>query len=148
MIFEGAQGNEIYNFQRMKMMGLGSAQFHAVHADFLDSWTPDNPSNTIHAGTQAARDSNQWLSSQFLEDGSYTSLRSASLTYNLKDALSMLGVEQLKVFVNAENLFIITDYSGFDPVSTASGNSDVDLGIDFNAFPISRSFSVGFNLTF
>ena len=148
MVFEGAQGNEIYNFQRMKMMGLGSAQFHAVHADFLDSWTPDNPSNTIHAGTQAARDANQWLSSQFLEDGSYTSLRSASLTYNLKDALSMLGVEQLKVFVNAENLFIITDYSGFDPVSTASGNSDVDLGIDFNAFPISRSFSVGFNLTF
>jgi hypothetical protein len=132
----------------MKMMGLGSAQFHAVHADFLDSWTTSNPSNTIHAGTQAARDANQWLSSQFLEDGSYTSLRSASLTYNLKDALSMLGVEQLKVFVNAENLFIITDYSGFDPVSTASGNSDVDLGIDFNAFPISRSFSVGFNLTF
>ena len=148
MVFEGAQGNQIYNFQRMKMMGLGSAQFHAVHADFLDSWTTSNPSNTIHAGTQAARDSNQWLSSQFLEDGSYTSLRSASLTYNLKDALSMLGVEQLKVFVNAENLFIITDYSGFDPVSTASGNSDVDLGIDFNAFPISRSFSVGFNLTF
>ncbi len=148
MVFEGAQGNEIYNFQRMKMMGLGSAQFHAVHADFLDSWTPDNPSNTIHSGTQAARDANQWLSSQFIEDGSYTSLRSASLTYNLKDALSMIGVEQLKVFVNAENLFIITDYSGFDPVSTASGNSDVDLGIDFNAFPISRSFSVGFNLTF
>ena len=69
-------------------------------------------------------------------------------TYNLKDALSILGVEQLKVFINGENLFIITDYSGFDPVSTASGNSDVDLGIDFNAFPISRSFSVGFNLTF
>jgi TonB-linked SusC/RagA family outer membrane protein len=148
MIFEGAQGNEIYNFQRMKMMGLGSAQFHAVHADFLDSWTPNNPSNTIHAGTQAARDDNRWLSSQFIEDGSYTSLRSASLTYNLKDVLNVIGVEQLKVFVNAENLFILTDYSGFDPVSTASGNSDVDLGIDFNAFPISRSFSVGFNLTF
>ena len=148
MVFEGAQGNEIYNFQRMKMMGLGSAQFHAVHADFNDSWTTSNPSNTIHAGTQAARDANNWLSSQWLEDGSYTSLRSASLTYNLKDALSILGVEQLKVFINGENLFIITDYSGFDPVSTASGNSDVDLGIDFNAFPISRSISVGFNLTF
>ena len=148
MVFEGAQGNEIYNFQRMKMMGLGSAQFHAVHADFNDSWTTSNPSNTIHSGTQAARDANNWLSSQWLEDGSYTSLRSASLTYNLKDALSILGVEQLKVFVNGENLFIMTDYSGFDPVSTASGNSDVDLGIDFNAFPISRSFSVGFNLTF
>ena len=148
MVFEGAQGNEIYNFQRMRMMGLGSAQFHAVHADFRDSWSTTNPSNTIHAGTQAARDANQWLSSQWLEDGSYTTLRSASLTYNLKDTLSVLGVEQFKVFVNGENLFIITDYSGFDPVSTASGNSDVDLGIDYNAFPISRSFSIGFNLTF
>jgi hypothetical protein len=149
MVFEGAQGNDIYNFQRMRMMGLGSAQFHAVHADFLTVGLLLTPAIPFHSGTQAARDSNQWLSSQFLEDGSYTTLRSASLTYNLKDtALSMLGVEQLKVFVNAENLFIITDYSGFDPVSTASGNSDVDLGIDFNAFPISRSFSVGFNLTF
>ena len=132
----------------MRMMGLGSAQFHAVHADFRDSWSTTNQSNTIHAGTQAARDANQWLSSQWLEDGSYTTLRSASLTYNLKDTLSVLGVEQFKVFVNGENLFIITDYSGFDPVSTASGNSDVDLGIDYNAFPISRSFSIGFNLTF
>ena len=148
MVFEGAQGNDIYNFQRMRMLGLGSAQFHAVHADFNNSWSTSNPSNTIHSGTQASRDANQWLSSQFLEDGSYTTLRSASLTYNLKDALSVLGVDQLKVFVNAENLFIFTDYSGFDPVSTASGNSDVDLGIDLNAFPISRSFSVGFNLTF
>lgn len=148
MVFEGAQGNDIYNFQRMRMMGLGSAQFHAVHADFNNSWSATNPSNTIPSGTQASRDANQWLSSQFLEDGSYTSLRSASLTYDLKDVLNDIGIEQLKVFVNAENLFIITDYSGFDPVSTASGNSDVDLGIDLNAFPISRSFSVGFNLTF
>ena len=148
MVFDGAQGNDIYNFQRMRMMGLGSAQFHAVHADYNNSWSATNPSNTIHSGTQAARDDNQWLSSQFLEDGSYTTLRSASLTYNLKDALSDFGIEQLKIFVNGENLFIVTDYSGFDPVTTASGNSDTDLGIDLNAFPISRSFSVGFNLTF
>jgi TonB-linked SusC/RagA family outer membrane protein len=148
MVFEGSQGNDIYNFQRMRMMGLGSAQFHAVHADFLNSWTATNPSNTIHAGTQAARDSNQWLSSQFIEDGSYTSLRSMSVTYNFKNALSDIGIEEFKVFANGENLFILTDYSGFDPVSTASGNSDVDLGIDLNTFPISRSFSVGFNLTF
>ena len=71
-----------------------------------------------------------------------------SVTYNFGDRFSNFGIEQVKLFVNAENLFIITDYSGFDPVSTASGNSDVDLGIDLNAFPISKSFSVGFNLTF
>ncbi len=147
MVFEGAQGNDIYNFQRMRMMGMGSGQFHAVHADFLDSWTPTNPSNTIHAGTLDARGS-KWLNSQWIEDGSYTSLKSMSVTYDFGDRFSNFGIEQVKLFVNAENLFIITDYSGFDPVSTASGNSDVDLGIDLNAFPISKSFSVGFNLTF
>lgn len=148
MVFEGAQGNDIYNFQRMRMMGLGSGQFHPTHGDFRDSWTTSNPSNTIHAGTQEARNTNRWLSSQWIEDGSYTSLKSMSVTYNFGDRFSNFGVEQVKFFVNAENLFIITDYSGFDPVSTASGNSDVDLGIDLNAFPISKSFSVGFNLTF
>jgi hypothetical protein len=148
MVFEGAQGNDIYNFQRMRMMGLGSGQFHPTHGDFRDSWTTSNPSNTIHAGTQEARNTNRWLSSQWIEDGSYTSLKSMSVTYNFGDRFSDVGIEQVKFFVNAENLFIITDYSGFDPVSTASGNSDVDLGIDLNAFPISKSFSVGFNLTF
>ena len=131
----------------MRMMGMGSGQFHAVHADFLDSWTPTNPSNTIHAGTLDAIGS-KWLNSQWIEDGSYTSLKSMSVTYDFGDRFSNFGIEQVKLFVNAENLFIITDYSGFDPVSTASGNSDVDLGIDLNAFPISKSFSVGFNLTF
>ena len=148
MVFEGAQGNDIYNFQRMRMMGLGSGQFHPTHGDFRDSWTTSNPSNTIHAGTQQARNTNRWLSSQWIEDGSYTSLKSMSITYNFGDSFSDFGIEQVKFFVNAENLFIITDYSGFDPVSTASGNSDVDLGIDLNAFPISKSLSVGFNLTF
>ena len=88
---------------------LGQQREHnvgAVHADYINSWSSTNPSNTIHSGTQAARDSNQWLSSQFLEDGSYTTLRSASLTYNLKNILSDVGIDQLKVFVNAENLFL------------------------------------------
>ena len=55
---------------------------------------------------------------------------------------------QIRFSILVIAFILITDYSGFDPVSTASGNSDVDLGIDLNAFPISRSFSVGFNLTF
>ena len=72
------------------MMGLGSAQFHAV-PNFLTA----GPLITlvirfILEPKLLAMPTNGW-SSQFIEDGSYTSLRSASLTYNLKDALSMIG---------------------------------------------------------
>ncbi|MFT4566333.1 MAG: TonB-linked SusC/RagA family outer membrane protein [Saprospiraceae bacterium] len=142
-ILLGSQGNDIYNFQRMRMMGLGSAQFHAVHADYNDRWTPDNPSD-IPSG----RDGTEFLSSQFIEDGSFVSLKSVTLGYTLDDVIKNTGMGSVRLYISAENLFILTDYSGFDPESTASGNSDVDLGIDYNAYPINRSVSFGVKMTF
>ena len=142
-ILLGSQGNEIYNFQRMRMMGLGAAQFHAVHADYLNRWTPNNPSD-IPSG----RDGTEFLSSQFIEDGSFVSLKNVVLGYTFKNVLNNIGLSALRLYVNAENLFIITDYTGYDPESTASGNSDVDLGIDLNAYPLSRSVFFGLRATF
>lgn len=140
----GSHGNDIYNFQRMRMMGLGSAQFHAVHEDYLNRWTSTNPSN-IPSG----RDGTEFLSSQFIEDGSYVTLKSVVLGYTIPSSIvEKLKLDTLRLYMNAENLFILTDYSGFDPESTASGSSDLDLGIDYNAYPINRSFSIGVNLKF
>jgi TonB-linked SusC/RagA family outer membrane protein len=139
----GSQGNDIYNFQRMKMMGLGASQFHAVHADYNDRWSPTNPSNYA-----SRRDGQEFLSSQWLEDGSYVTLKNVVLGYTFDDVLNNIGVDDLRLYASAENLFIITDYTGFDPESTASGNSDVDLGIDYNAYPINRSFTLGVKMTF
>jgi TonB-linked SusC/RagA family outer membrane protein len=139
----GSQGNDIYNFQRMKMMGLGSSQFHAVHADYNNRWSPTNPSDIA-----SRRDGQEFLSSQFIEDGSYVTLKNIVLGYSFDNVLNHIGLDELRLYASAENLFIITDYTGFDPESTASGNSDVDLGIDYNAYPISRSFTLGLKMTF
>jgi len=143
LILLGSQGNEIYNFQRMRMMGLGAAQFHAVHADYLNRWTPENPSNI-----PSARNGTEFLSSQFIEDGSFVTLKNIAIGYTIDRGLDKIGAHALRLYVNAENLFILTDYTGYDPESTASGNSDVDLGIDYNAYPINRSVSFGLKLTF
>jgi len=124
-------------------MGLGAAQFHAVHADYNNRWTESNPSN-IPSG----RDGTEFLSSQFIEDGSYVTLKNIVLGYTFDNVLNSIGINGLRLYFNAENLFILTDYTGFDPESTASGNSDVDLGIDYNAYPINRSFSFGVKATF
>ena len=139
----GSQGNDIYNLHRMKMMGLGSSQFHAVHRDYNNRWTPTNPSDIA-----SRRDGQEFLSSIWIEDGSYITLKNVVLGYTFTNVLNNIGLDALRLYGSAENLFIITDYSGFDPESTATGNSDVDLGIDYNAYPINRSFTIGFRLTF
>lgn len=139
----GSHGNDIYNFTRMRMMGLGSAQFHAVHADYKDRWTEENPSE-IPSG----RDGTEFLSSQFIEDGSFVTLKNISLGYTLNNVLNGIGMDALRLYVNAENLLMFTNYTGFDPEATASGNSDTNLGIDYNAYPINRSFTVGLKMTF
>ena len=109
-ILLGSQGNDIYNFMRMRMMGLGAAQFHAVHADYTNRWTPTNASNI-----PGRRNSTEFLSSQFIEDGSYVTLKNVSLGYTFDNFLTNIGLEALRLYINAENLFIITDYTGYDP---------------------------------
>jgi len=126
----------------MKMMGLGSAQFHAVHADYNNRWTDSNPSEI-----PSARNGTEFLSSQFIEDGSFVSMKNVTLGYNF-DFPNSGVIEGLRLYVSAENLFIITDYTGFDPEATSSGGSDVDLGIDLNAYPINQSYSIGLRLMF
>ncbi|TDB62697.1 SusC/RagA family TonB-linked outer membrane protein [Arundinibacter roseus] len=143
-LITGSQGNDIYNFQRGRMMALGAQQFHAVHQDYIDRWTPTNPSN-IPSG----RNGTELLSSQFLEDGSYATLKNAALSYNFDNSLlQKIGISKLRLYVSSNNLLILTGYRGFDPESTASGNSDIDLGIDYDAYPINRTFTLGLNLTF
>lgn len=139
----GSHGSDIYNLQRGRMMALGAAQFHATHGDYRNRWTTSNPSN-IPSG----RNGTEFLSTQFLENGSYVTLKNVSLNYTMDDVLKNVGLGAVRLFINAENLFIITDYTGFDPESTVTGNSDVDIGVDYNAYPLSRSFSAGVNLTF
>jgi TonB-linked SusC/RagA family outer membrane protein len=144
LILLGSQGNDIYNFQRGRMLGLGSGQFHAVSAEFLNRWTPSNPSDI-----PSSRDGTELLSTQFVEDGSFVSLKNVALSYTItKDMLPKSFIDSLRLYVSAENLFVFTNYSGFDPESTASGNSDVDLGIDLNTYPLNRSFTFGMNLQF
>lgn len=144
-LMTGSQGNDIYNFQRARLMALGALQFHAVYGDYRNRWTPTNPSN-IPSG----RDGTQILSTQFLEDGSFVAMKNISLGYNFKtDFLEKIGVDKLRVFASVENLFILTKYSGFDPESTFSSiNQDADAGIDYNSYPNNRTFTFGLNVGF
>lgn len=144
-VLTGSQGNDIYNLQRGRLMALGAQQFHAVHGDYRNRWTPTNPSN-IPSG----RDGTEILSSQFIEDGSYVTMKNIALSFNVDSKLlNKLGLTNARIYTSVENLFTITDYSGFDPEATAFvNNADADVGIDYNTYPINRSVTFGLNVTF
>ena len=85
--------------------------------------------------------------SNFVEDGSFLRCSDVTLGYTLPNELtSKWGVSKLRVYASASNLFILTNYSGYDPeVDVQSG---LTPSMDYNRYPRNRQFSVGVNVTF
>ncbi|MGH2622275.1 MAG: SusC/RagA family TonB-linked outer membrane protein, partial [Sphingobacterium sp.] len=93
------------------------------------------------------KESNQ-ASSRFLEDGSYLRLRNLRIGYNLPEPLiTRLNLSKVNVFVSADNLWTLTNFSGTDPEVSLS-QVDLSSGTSSFKYPISRKFLFGINLTF
>lgn len=88
------------------------------------------------------------VSDRFLEKGDFLRLQDVTLGYNLP--LKSKTISSLRLFVNGQNLALFTDYTGLDP--EVNVNKQIDdipsSGIDYNAYPRSRTFSIGANVTF
>ena len=83
-----------------------------------------------------------------VEDGSFLKLSNVTLGYTFPKAwLKKLGVSKLRLYATGSNLFTWTKYSGFDPEVSTMGNG-LTPGVDFGAYPKSRSFVFGINLAF
>lgn len=107
----------------------------------LDRWTPDNPDATYPRITlnNASRNHGQ-INSFFMEDASYLRMRNLQLGYNLsKDITRKLNFEKCRIYLNADNLFTLTRFRGFDP-ETPWGEG--------NIYPMVTTYSVGLNLIF
>lgn len=85
-------------------------------------------------------------SSYWIEDGSFVRLQHVTLGYTLPLKTSS-WVKRARVYVNAENLFVITRYSGLDPEINLDGLDFPGIEV-FNAYPKPRTYSVGLNVTF
>lgn len=84
---------------------------------------------------------------RWLEDGSYLRFRTLSLGYNFsKNKNPKLPFGKLRIYLQANNLFLWTKYSGLDPESAANASAN-QQGIDLGTPPQPRSFQLGVNLT-
>ena len=85
--------------------------------------------------------------SYFIEDASFLRCSDVTIGYTLpKDVLKKIGINKARFYVSAANLFVITNYSGYDPeVDIQTG---LTCGMDYNRYPRARSFVFGTNITF
>jgi hypothetical protein len=140
------RGNKIFNGLKYLAMQAGvSGQNYNMLDDVKNAWTPDNVNAGIPRLSLSDANGNYSTTSDwYLEDGSYTRIKNVTLGYTLPGKLTKrVGLNNLRVYVTANNLVTITDYSGFDPEVGMS-----TYGIDTGRYPQARSVFVGINVNF
>lgn len=139
---QGSYGNDIINVQRAETNISGP--WGNQRREILNRWTPTN-TNTNVPRAQVTVDPLLLQSSWLIEDGSYARVKAITLGYTFN---KIPFVRSLRIYATGNNLFTITNYSGFDPEVNAKGNNNLQLGVDYNAYPSAKSFIFGVNVGF
>ncbi|MEM7106628.1 MAG: TonB-dependent receptor [Bacteroidota bacterium] len=121
----------------------------ARHRDLLFQWQPANPDSDIPSLRRNGSHPNfQTWSDQFLEDGTYLRLRNITIGYNVPLDILKNKNETLRIYFSAQNVFTITDYSGFDPEIGYTGGNFFNRGVDQGNYPVSRRIIGGLQFNF
>lgn len=142
-----AQGGEIYATWRITTDRLGAGKQGFRKEEAVNRWTGPGTSNEVPRAIYG-NTYNLQNSSRFLEDASFIRLRSVTLGYSLpKPVLEKLHMARLRVYVQGDNLALLTKYSGIDP--EVSKNFDARFMSDDNMnLPQPRTISFGINAGF
>ena len=131
--FAGSYGNEVYNALGRRLELTNDS--YNVLATVKDSWTPTNGSNTLPLASNARPLG--YIDSRYVQSASYLKLRNLTIGYRLPQLKSVpVGI---RIYATASNLFTISPYKGYDP--------EVASGTDSGAYPSSRTFVFGVNVT-
>lgn len=150
MFFQGSQGNDLINYVNRWIM-FNNFSGNRGKARLYESWTLERyQSGAKITQPIAIRDDAvmQKNSSFFVEDGSYLRMKDLQIGYTLpKSLIGRAGIESLRIYLQATNLFTITKYSGLDPeLSNPDSNPDRMIGVDEGIYPTSQMFMLGVNL--
>ncbi len=160
--FSFAYGNKVFNGAKAALYNYTSADAGNLSPDMLNYWKKPGDITNIPRLTNASSLAKfsptasqiydytvQRTSDRFLEDGSFIRLRNITMAYNLPtNLLSRLGVSKsrIKIFAEANNVFVITKYSGIDPEVSAYGSSALSIGYDEITLPNPRTYRFGFKV--
>ena len=141
IFINGSYGNDVIQLGRAEYTMV--TPFASQRRDVLNYWTPSN-TNTNIPTPRISPHPYLPLSSWMVEDGSYIRLKNVVLGYRFP---IRKAIESVRLYVSAQNLITITNYTGFDPEVNSNSNM-LQPGVDWNAYPTSRVFTMGVNVAF
>lgn len=133
--FNGSFGQDIYNNTANSVLAISNLGTRNISSALVNLPVQESLANPIAA------------SSRYIEKGDYLKLANATINYNIGNVGK--AIKALNIYVNGQNLFVITNYTGFDPeVNVNKGVSGVpSAGIDYTAYPTARTFNFGVNFS-
>lgn len=163
--FNWSVGNDVYNANKVEFnTSLENGQYRNLSTQMADGvrWTNLDPSTGLFVTDPAqltALNANTTMWSPYMnrfvfsdwavEDGSFLRCNTLTLGYSAPESIiSKIGASKLRFYVTANNVFIITNYSGLDPEVSTRRRTPLTPGVDYSPFPRSRQFVFGLNLNF
>ena len=145
IFLEGSQGAKMLNSSLVDAYYTVDYRRNKLAVPYLNRWTPTNPTNDYPSFLPNDVQGQRQVTNKTVEDASYLRIQSVRLSYKIPVPKNRY-VGSASVFVNGQNLYNFTKYSGADPAANALG--DNILRIDYNTYPLTRTYTVGVNLQF
>ena len=115
----------------------------------LNRWHGEGTSNDMPRISNNGHPNTIWVSTRYMEDADYFKIKTVTLGYDFKHLWKTCPLQQLRFYVQAQNLITFTGYTGLDPeVGNTGGDVNWASGIDLGLYPPARTFLVGASIKF
>ncbi len=145
----GAFGQQVMQAYRTALL---ANQYQNYTVDAFDRWHGEGTSNTQPRLTVGAI-ADQWVSTRYMQDADYFKIQNITLGYDFKKLWKGSPFQQLRLYVQAQNLYTFTGYTGVDPECSSDGgktanNMNFIRGIDVGLYPSARTYIIGASIKF
>ena len=141
----GAFGQQIMRSYR----SFGDDPDQNYDTTILNRWHGEGTSNTQPRISATGHQNTIWVSNRYMEDADYFKIKTVTLGYDFKKLWKSCPFQQLRFYVQAQNLYTFTGYTGLDPeVGNSGGGTGWASGIDLGLYPPSRTYLVGASIKF
>ena len=144
--FYGVYGNEIFNTTRF--FTHNSSLRYNASTDLKDRWLIEGDTDDPNLARLNLNDANNaFRSDRYIEDGSYLRLKNIQLEYTLPQKwMDILSIQHAKVFIGSDNLYTLTNYSGYDPEVGIYHGRSLDRGISRATYPSPKTYYFGISV--
>ena len=149
MIFVGSVGQQIFNGTN-QFNGNQDGNFNLDRRQ-LERWRPgQDPNSAVIPGTASdlSRQKFRLPNSLAVDEADYLWVRNITLGYHLKGASVGDVFKNARIYTSIQNPFLITNYENGNPEINRSGDSALVRNVNYGAYPISRIYTLGVDITF